>query len=373
MSVRLLLLANDESTIYNFRREVLRAFHSKGYDVILCIPHGKHEKEIEECGCKIINVDVDRHGTNPIHDLKYFLTCRNIIAKYNPDIVLTYTVKPNIYGSIACQFSNTHYINNVTGLGTILQKDSILSKLMLSLQKIAYRRTSCVFFQNEANYKTLLDKGIISAFTSHEILPGSGVNLDLHAFTPMRERDNKTIFIIVSRIRKDKGYDEFFEASEQIKRKHPNTEFHVVGWYEEEYYKQIIDRLVRDGIIIFHGEQIQEEVHKLISQSDCVVLPSYHEGMANVLLEAAACGRAVIATNIPGCREAFDDGVTGYGCEVRNANSLANAMEQYINVPYEKRTEMGKLGRKKMEKYFDRKFVAHKYIKQIEKIIQGQK
>ena len=364
------MIVNDETTIYNFRREILRAFNNQGYDIVLCIPEGDHTKEIEECGCRVINISVSRHGTNPVQDLKFMSTCRRMIKEHKPDIVLTYTVKPNIYGSLACQRLRVPYINNVTGLGTILQSDSPLARLMLLLQKLGYRKSSCVFFQNEANYKALLEKKVVKETTPVEILPGSGVNLDLHAYVPMRPDDGITRFIIVSRVREDKGYNEFFDAAEKIKSKCENTEFHVVGWYEEEKYKNRIDALVEKNVIVYHGKQVQEEVHKLIAASDCMVLPSYHEGMANVLLEAAAAGRPVIATRIPGCRETFEEGVTGYGCELKSADSLAEAMEKFINTPYDDRVKMGQAGRAKMEKEFDRNFVAKKYIDRIEKIIK---
>lgn len=366
---KLMILANDETTIYNFRREIIRAFHEHGYEVILSLPEGEHTKELEDCGCKVVNTAVSRHGKNPLHDLQYMQTCRKLIRQYRPDIVLTYTVKPNIYGSLACQMEKVPYINNVTGLGTILQTDSKLARMILSLQKLAYKKSSCVFFQNTANRDALRQKGVISFLTPTEILPGSGVNLALHSFVPMRPDDGTVKFIIVSRLRDDKGYREFFEAAERVKNDHPNTEFHVVGWYEEDEYKKRVEDLTRRGIIIYHGKQVQEEVHKLIASCDCVVLPSYHEGMANVLLEGAATGRPIIASNIPGCRESFDEGKSGFACEVKNADSLIAAMEKLIATPYMERVKMGECGRKKMEEQFDRSIVAKMYIERIEKII----
>ena len=297
------------------------------------------------------------------------LTCRRMIRQIKPDLVLTYTVKPNVYGSFACQMTKTPYINNVTGLGSVLQNDSFLARFVLCLQKKAYGRSSCVFFQNQANYRALLEKRVVAENTPYEILPGSGVNLALHSFAPIREEDGVTKFIIVSRIREDKGFNEFFDAAEIVKKKHENTEFHVVGWYEEDYYKDRVERLIKEGIIVYHGKQIQEEVHHLIVASDCVVLPSYHEGMANVLLEAAASGRPVVATNIPGCKETFEEGVTGFGCEVKNTESLVQALERFIGTSHEKRSEMGRLARRKMENEFDREFVAAKYIKRINDIV----
>ena len=366
---KLLVLANDESTIYNFRREVLRAFHKSGHEIVLCLPAGEHTEELEACGCRVVDVAVDRHGTDPLQDIRYYLTCRKLIRKHKPDLVLTYTVKPNIYGSLACQAEKIPYFNNVTGLGAVLQHSSPLASLVLFLQKLAYRKSSCVFFQNESNYHALLEKNVVFANTPVEILPGSGVNLDLHAYVPMREEDGAFRFIMVARLRDDKGYREFFAAAEQVRSNHPNTEFHVVGWCEEDVYRQRVKELSRKGVIIYHGKQVQEEVHRLIAMCDCAVLPSYHEGMANVLLEAAAAGRPVIASDIPGCRETFDEGVTGFGCEVKNAASLEQAMERMIALPYAARVEMGKRGREKMERNFDRHFVANRYIKKIVSVI----
>ena len=215
----------------------------------------------------------------------------------------------------------------------------------------------------------MLEKGVVVAQTPYQILPGSGVNLNLHAFEPYRPDDHhSTRFLIVARIRQDKGYDEFLTAAETINRQYPNSEFHIVGWYEEESYQGVIENLAARGIIIYHGRKLQEEVHQLMTQSDCVVLPSWHEGMANVLLEAAATGRIVVASDIPGCRETFEEGRTGFGCQVKDAASLAKAFEKVINTPYSERVVMGQRARQKMEREFDRNIVVEKYIQLLERI-----
>ncbi len=365
---KVMIIANDESTIYNFRREIVKAFVGQGYEVVVCFPLGNHTEEILELGCKLIDINVSRHGTNVIQDIKFLIACKKLIAQHKPDVVLTYTVKPNIYGSIAARITKTPCINNVTGLGSILQSKSPLARLILMLQKYAYKKSACVFFQNRDNYEQLKACKVISERTPCRILPGSGVNLDLHTYTEFPEESEPVRFIMVSRIRKDKGYDEFFSAAEQVKQNYPDVEFHVVGWYEEEVWKNRIDTLSERGIIVYHGKKNQDEVHRLISECSCLVHPSYHEGMANVLLEAASAGRCVIATDIPGCREAFDEGISGYGCKVRDTESLCEAMGKVISDSYEKRIEMGKAGRAKMEKEFDRNFVANIYIEEIERV-----
>lgn len=366
---KILVIANDESTILNFRCEILQAFVKEGFEVIVCYPLGKNTDIISNIGCKVIDLEVNRHGTNVLKDMQFLGNCVKLIKNYKPDVVLTYTVKPNIYGSFACQLTKTPYINNVTGLGSILQKESLLSKLILLMQKYAYKQSSCVFFQNSENCERLKRRGVIGSNTPVQILPGSGVNLELQSFEPYPEDDGITRFIIVSRIRIDKGYHEFLDAAEFIKKKYPNTEFHVVGWFEEEKFRNRVDTLNESGIVIYHGSKLQSEVHQLIKKCNCLIHPSYHEGMANVLLEAAATGRPVIASNIPGCKETFEDGVTGFGCKVQDSKSLIEAIEKFLKLDYAQQVVMGKLGRKKMEKEFDRQFVAKKYIRKI-KIIE---
>lgn len=366
--MKVLIFANDETTLLNFRQEIIKAFVKEQFEVFACYPFGENTSMIENLGCKTINIEVSRHGTSVIKDFKYMLNCKRIIREQNPDVVLTYTVKPNIYASIACQITKTPYINNVTGLGSVLENNGILAKLVLKLQKIGYRKSSCVFFQNEENMNSLRSVGVVNDKTTTVVIPGSGVNLEKQRYEEFPENNGIIRFVIVSRVREDKGYNEFFEAAKAIKTKYPNTEFHVVGWYEEEKFKTVIEELERDGTIIYHGKKSQEEVHEIEKRCNCLVHPSYHEGMANVILEAAATGRPVIATDIPGCREAFEEGITGFSFHPKDSNSLIEAMEKFVNISYEEQVEMGKLGRKKMEKEFDRQIVAKKYIEEIYKV-----
>ena len=367
--IRVLLIANEESTLYNFRREVISAFVRAGMEVIACYPFGEHTDEMKELGCELVDIEVSRHGKNILQDLKLYNTCKALLKEYKPDVVLTYTVKPNIYGSLACSKMGIKYINNITGLGTVLQNENVLSKLILTLQKYAYKNTNCVFFQNEENKRYMIEKGVISSNTPTEVLPGSGVNLEKQSFETYPERKEALNFAVISRIRKDKGYQELFEAAERINNKYPGTVFHIAGWYEEGELSETLKELVEKDIVKYHGSVSQDEVHVILTKCDCLIHPSYHEGMANVILEAAATGRPVVATDIPGCREGFDEGVTGYSCEPQNTKSLYNAIEKMINTPYEERVKMGKKARNKMEKQFDRNLVAKKYIERIKSIV----
>ena len=369
---KILILANVKATIVNFRKEIITALIDAGYSVTVGYHSGGVNDDITALGCKSVDLPVSRHGKNIIKDVKLLEACKNLIRQEKPDVVLTYTVKPNIYGSFASASLHVPYINNVTGLGSILQNDNVLSKMILSLQKKAYKKSSCVFFQNSANRDKLKELGVISDTARMRILPGSGVNLQKHKYEDYPENDGITRFVIVSRVREDKGYREFLDAAEYTKDKYPDTEFHIIGGYEENMNNRVTS-LAEKGIVVFHGEKTQEEVHDILKNCQCLIHPSYHEGMANVLLEAAAAGRPVIATDIPGCREAFDDGESGFSCKVKSSESLILTIEKFLKTAYEERIEMGRRGRAKMEKEFDRNIVANIYLNEVERVLsQGE-
>ena len=368
---KLLVLANDWTTIYNFRREIVRALVEAGHEVILNYPLGEHTEEIKALGCKVIDADVSRRGTSIAGDLKYYKACKKLIRETKPDVVLTYTVKPNVYGSLAAQKTKTPYVNNVTGISSALENGGLLAKLVLTLQKKGLKKSRCVFFQNPENRRLYIEKKVIRPDAHTVLLPGSGVNLELHKFEEYPEETDALKFLIISRVREDKGFNEFFDMAERIKKEVPKAEFHIAGWYEEDSYAQRVKELEKKGIVVYHGKKNPEEVHELIRQSHCIIHPSYHEGMANVILEAAASGRPVLASNIHGCVEGFDEGSTGFAFEVKNADALYACVKKFIALPYSQKAEMGRKARKKMEKEFDRQFVAQAYLKEIKNITEA--
>lgn len=362
-----LILANDETTIYNFRRELLQRLVQEKYKVVVCFPRSTKAQNIVDIGCEFVDIPVNRNGINPLEDFQLLLKYRSILKKYKPDVVLTYTIKPNVYGSVACQLNRVPYLNNVTGLGSIFAKKTILQSLVLLLQRFAYKQSQCVFFQNRSNYSYFKDKKIVG--TNVRVIPGSGVNLQLHSYEEYPLQNEPIRFITVSRVRTDKGFNELFAAARKIKSKYKDVEFHIVGWYEDPYYEKIVHSLVAEKIIIYHGAKLQEEVHNLIRHCHCIVHPSYHEGMANVLLEGAACGRPIIASNIPGCKETFDEGISGLGFRVKDLIDLEKRMFEFIELPYLEKIKMGQAGRQKIEKEFDRNIVIKAYVEEISKII----
>ncbi len=367
MSNIVLILANDNSTIYNFRRELLMRLIEEEYEVVISLPPDERNSEFVKLGCKIEEISMARHGINPIKELNLLRNYIKQIRRINPRIVLTFTVKPNIYGSIACQKLGIPYINNVTGLGSAFQTENIVKKIMLLLQKKAYKDSECVFFQNKENKEFIERKAI-----SHNrgiLLPGSGVNLIKHRYEPYPVERDLIKFITIARVRKDKGFDELFEAVKIITSKYKQVEFHIVGWFEDSnYYKQTITEMTEKYPVYYHGTQSQEKVHELISQSHCLIHPSYHEGMANVILEASASGRPCLASDIPGCKEAVEHGKTGYLFKVKNIESLVNAINNFLKLDHKDKEIMGIMGRGKMEREFDRNIVIKAYLDQIQEV-----
>ena len=243
------------------------------------------------------------------------------------------------------------YLSTVTGLGAAFQSESLLRRVTSLLQRLAYRKSRRVFFQNSENLAVYRRLGIVRGDV--EVLPGSGVNLALHALEPYAVDDGVTRFITVSRIRRDKGFDELFEAIRRVCERRDDVEFHIVGWYEDDGYRELVAEMQADFPVVVHGSVPQERVHELIAQSHGLIHPSHHEGMANVILEASATGVPCIASDIPGCREAIEKGTTGLLFPVRDVEGLVETIDQFLSISWDDRREW--FGRcHKMATEFDR-------------------
>lgn len=359
---KILFLSHGFTGLYYYRRELMQRLISEGNEVYLAIAESDDNKLFEAMGCKIIPTVVDRRGMNPIKDLNLLLSYIKILRKIKPDFVLTYTIKANIYGSLACGLTGNKCISNVTGLGTAIANGGILSKLTMFLYKIGLRKNYHTFFQNQSNFNLFKKAGIVNENNS-SVIPGSGVNLEYHKMQVYPEKDTSIRIVFVSRVMRDKGAFELFEAAKIIKNKYPGVIFDVIGPLEEDVTPEYINELDEQGIIKYHGSQ--NDIRPYVARGWANILPSYHEGIANVLLEGSACGRPVLATRITGCRETYIDGITGLGFNVKDADDLARTVENFINMPYEDKVEMGKKGRKFVEENFNRNIVIEAYLDKI--------
>lgn len=365
--MRILILVNNELTLYNFRQEFLQLLVTDGNEVHIATPKGIYRSLFESFGCKVIEYELSQRGMNPLKDFKLPWTYRSIIKTVEPDIVLTYTIKPNIYGGIACGQTKIPYISTITGLGSAFENGLLITNISFILYKMGTRNVRRLFFQNKSHEQLFTDKGI--AVGKHIVVSGSGVNLKKHSFEPFPSEEKGLRFLFVGRVTKDKGVDELFEAFARLQKTFPDRKLHLgILGNTEEGYETNVNELDNDESYSFYGRH--ENVHDYVKDAHAVVLPSYHEGMANVLLEAAACGRPVIASLIPGCKETFEDGITGIGCEAKSVDSLYAALHAFVAKSEAEHTEMGRKGREKVEKEFDRDKVNAKYLEVIKEIVK---
>lgn len=368
MDKRILVLSNSFSGLYSFRKEVFQAYRDNGYEVYISCPVNTDKQKadwFERIGCRIIDTWFNRQGINPIADLKLMWTYRKLIKKIKPMVVLSYTIKPNLYGGMASALCGVSQIANVTGLGAAVEYPGIMQKLAIMLYRLGLRKTNLVFFQNDENRQFCLNHGMVRGTT--RLIPGSGVNLSYHTLEKYPAKTDSIRFIFISRIRREKGIEEYLATAENIKRKYPNTEFHVLGSCEGDYQKRLLD-LHEKKIIIYHGQQ--SDVRPFIANVHCTIHPTYYpEGMSNVLLESCAAGRAIITTDRAGCREIVDSGVNGFIVKQQDSKDLIEKVEIFINLSYDEKKQMGLAARKKVEIEFDRQIVIDAYFEESDKII----
>lgn len=358
---RILILANHSGGLYDFRRDLIAEL-KKHANVTVAVPHNDRWEELHKLVDRVIELPVDRRGMNPLHDSKLFRQYRAVLKEVKPDLVLTYTIKPNIYGGLACRMAHIPYAVNITGLGSAIENGGWLRKLVLALYKPALKGAKVVFFENTGNRDALVATGVVPNGRD-VVLNGAGVNLEDYPYQPYPQ-EGPVRFLFVGRVMHEKGVDELFAAAKQMKQQYGDgVEFHIVGSFEEAY-KPIIDELEKAGVVKYHG--YQSDMKPFYAMASCVVLPSYHEGMSNVLLEAAASGRPLITSDIPGCREAVEGGVSGYLCPAKDAAALYDAMQHFVGLPESQRAEMGRCGRERMEQKFSKAAVVAETIKHLE-------
>ena len=359
-----LILVNKQTTVVNFRLEVVEGLVQAGYNVIVSVPNGDRISEIEAVGAIVMPIAMEKDSTDPIKDIGLMMNYRKLIKETGADVVLTYTIKPNVYGGMAAAKLKVPYVANITGLGTALVNDGVLKKIALVLYKVGFSRISKVFFQNTDNM-TFFEENKI-AVGKHELLPGSGVNLSKFSVLSYPPEDTVE-FAFISRIRKEKGIDQYIDAARAIREKYPNTRFHVCG-FGDDYYESLMRQLDSEGLITYHG--LLKDVRVVLKNVHCVVHPTYYpEGMSNVLLEGAASGRPIISTDHPGCREAIDDSVNGYIVNKCDSTDLIEKIEKFINLTHEQKREMGLKGREMVEKEFDRNIIVDRYLKTVSELV----
>lgn len=355
----ILILSNASTGVYDFRNELMLALLEK-YRVVVSVPDDLCIRELAEEGCEIVHTPIDRRGVNPKKDIGLFFAYCRLLKELKPDLVLTYTIKPNIYGGCACRIKKIPYFSTITGLGSAFQKGAVFRKMIICMYRAGLHGAHCVFFQNARNRELFQRYKIMGK--KDKLVSGSGVNLEVHKAEeyPIGE---KIRFLFIGRIMKEKGIEEFLEAAKVLHNE--KVSFELLGYCDEDYQERL-DQYEDRGIIIQHG--FHTDVCSFLKEASALILPTYHEGMSNVLMEASATARPVIATSISGCMEVFEEGVTGFGCEPGNVASLIEAIKKFLSLSIEQRAVMGLSARNKMEREFDRRKVTAAYMEEIENI-----
>jgi len=348
----------------NFIKELL----AQGHEIHTLAPHDNYSDKLTEAGCIHHDIQMDSRGANPIKDSALIVELWLKYRKIKPDVVLHYTIKPNIYGSIAASWLGIPAINNVCGLGTVFLKDNLVSAVAIFLYKVAFKSPKKVFFQNSDDYRLFVDRKLVSK-TAADLLPGSGV--DLNRFTPAPFHRNQTFtFLLISRLITDKGILEFIEAVRALKKEGVNARFQLLGpkdpLHKRGIQLPVIDQWISEGLVDYLGST--EDVRPFIRQADCVVLPSYREGAPRTLLEAASSGKPIVATDVPGCHHVVEHRVNGLLCAVKNPVDLAAKMRQMMSFSDEELLRLGSNGRKKVEESYAEATVINQYLQAIREV-----
>lgn len=369
--MKTLFVLNSTWNLLNFRSGLIRALESAGHDIVAVASRDNYAPKLKELNCRLIPVQIDAGGMNPGKDLDLFLQYLRILKQEQPDVILSYTIKPNVYCSLAATMQGLPIINNISGLGTVFIRKSWATMFVKALYRLALSRSSKVFFQNKDDMRLFLENNLVRAEIT-ESIPGSGINLQDFSLLPFHKAtQHRFRFLLIARMLWDKGIGEFVKAAKALHYKYPHTEFCLLGFLNVNNPSAIprsqLEEWVSEGTIKYLG--VVDDVRSELAAADCVVLPSYREGTPRALLEAAAIGKPIITTDVAGCREVVDDEQNGLLCKAYDDRDLAEKMEKILFLSDETRRAMGLIGRKKMERQFDEQIVIRSYLKAIEKII----
>ncbi len=373
MKPKVIIALNTAWNLLNFRSGIIRAFVANGYEVVAVAPHDEYAHRLQALGCRFVALPMDNKGTSLRRDLLLLWRFYRLLKRERPDVFLGYTVKPNIYGSLAAHALSIPVINNIAGLGAVFIRGGWLSSLVRKLYRAALSRSNTVFFQNDEDRRMFVSDGLVKGEITAR-LPGSGI--DLQSFSPCSLPGLPTLrFLLIARMLRDKGVFEFVEAARALKRRGVNAEFCLLGFLDAQNPTAVsrdqMDEWVADGAVRYLG--VSDNVGEEIALADCVVLPSYREGTPRTLLEAAAMARPIVTTDAVGCREVVDDNSNGYLCRVKDARDLADKMEKIYQLTPEARTLMGLVGRRKVEREFDEQIVIEMYLGAMSSILDAEK
>jgi len=369
MKRKILIVINSSWNVFNFRLGLLLALQEEGNEIIVVAPRDAYTEKLEEIGFEYHDVAINAKGMNPIEDTKLTYSLYKLYKRIKPDVILHYTIKPNIYGSIAADILKIPTINNIAGLGTLFIEQNIVTTLAKLLYKYSQTRTAHIFFQNNDDLELFVNENLVDA-QKCDVLPGSGI--DVTTFCPIENtKDGMVRFLLIARMLWAKGVGEYIEAAKIIKAKYDNIEFQLLGCLAVANRSAITHEQMQvwvdSHLVNYLGTT--SNVKKYICKADCVVLPSYYrEGTPRTLLESASMAKPLITTHNVGCKDVVDHGINGYLCQPKNVDDLVEQLEKFIHLSDTEREEMGIKGREKMINEFDEKIVITKYSNMIKEV-----
>lgn len=360
--MKILMTVNAAWNIWNFRRPLVEALIADGHEVVILAPVDDTVPDLEALGCSFRHLEMNLKGLNALQEPKTLLRLRRHFRDLKPDVILSFTIKNNIFGAMAAKSAGIPFIPNVTGLGTAFLSGGVLERVAVALYKTALRKLPAVFFQNEDDRQLFVDRGLVTD-TQARTLPGSGIDLARFTAAPYPTTEGGPNFLMIARLLRDKGVLEYVDAARRVRARHGSARFQLLGATGAENRtaidRETVEGWEREGVIEYLGSVT--DVRPMIETAHCIVLPSYREGAPRTLIEAAAMARPLIATDVPGCRAVVDDGQTGFLCAVRSGESLAAACEAFIARSPDERAALGREGRLKMEREYDHTIVVDAY------------
>lgn len=365
--MNIFFLSNSSWNLYNFRLNLILSLLEKKNKIYILAPRDYYSKKLENIGCDFIEINFKSRSKSIISNLnilyKYFI----IINKIKPEIILSYTIKPNIYGSLVAKLLKIKCIVTITGLGSGFINSKILSLFIIKLYKFSFGKENIIFFQNREDQNIFQTRKILKPNQKFKIVPGSGIDLKKFQYSQLKQENNQTNFLFVGRLIYEKGINELIESIKYIKKNFNNVNFKILGQCYNDITIGPNLNFIKDLSLkkLFDYEPFSDKVSKFITESDCLILPSYREGTSKVILEAGALGRPVIASNVPGINNIIDNNVDGFLINPKDVNSLNNSIIKFINLSKTSKITMSKNIRKKIEKNFDEKFVIEEYLKNI--------
>ncbi len=360
------IVINTNWNIFNFRVSLLKSLQAQGYKIIAIAPHDKYVPKLEALGIECHPIVIHNKGVNPFQDLKLIFDFYRLYKMIKPEVLLHYTIKPNIYGGIAAWLVGIPVISNISGLGTVFLNNKLSSRIARLLYKVALKSPKTVFFQNKDDRALFIQLKLV-AKEKTALLPGSGINTQEFLPIAVNKTNTDLQFLFIGRLLKDKGLVEYVEAARLLKIDYPRVQFLVLGAFyagnPTAISVQTMTEWEQQGLVTYLG--VSDHVASIIASVDCVVLPSYREGLSRVLLEAASMAKPIVTTNVPGCRDVVDEGVNGFLCQPKNVEDLVRAIKKMIHLEPEEREKIGKKGREKVVAEFDDCLVIEKYINKI--------